>query len=161
MRLLKMGAGLSTRLVKLWGSLWVDSLLANKVQMRFLHMVHASLHFPTWLLQHLLRAELTLERLPSEEGRKQTLDCRKLGPVTIQIGPGGSEDGREEKKARASPSKHVSSRAALPFPVALGMTVATLWWQQCLGSARGAAPLWFCSMACLISPGTDISWGFK
>lgn len=98
-----MGVGLSNRLLKPWGFLWVDSLLANKVQMYFPYVAHASLHFPTWLLQHLLRAELTLEHLPSEEGRKQPLGCRKLGPVVIQIVPGGLEDGREEKEAHASP----------------------------------------------------------
>lgn len=115
---IKDGSGAEHQAIKAVGFSWVDSLLANKVQMHFLHVAHASLHFPTQLLQHLLRAEVVLERLLSEEGRKQPLECRKLGPVMIQIGPGGLEGGREEQKARASPVKHASSRAASSFPMA-------------------------------------------
>lgn len=116
MGLLKTGVGLITKLLRPLGFLWVDSLLANKVQMRFPHVARASLHFPTWLLQLLLRAEHTLEHFLSEEGRKQPFGCGKLVCVVIQMGPGGLEDGREEKKARASALKHVSQPSSVIFP---------------------------------------------
>lgn len=131
--------GLSVRLLKLWGFSRVDSLLADKVQMRFPH-VHPFIFPPGFSsISEGLSSRSRSEHFLPEEGRKQLLDCRQLGPVVIQIGPnlGVQRMAGRKKRDMHPPLKHTASRAAVPFPAALGVRIVMFWWRQRLGSAGG------------------------